>query len=304
MKLRLVQVQTTPYCNASCVFCPHKHSVVGSMKGFMDEELYESILEKISNYDENFKGRFCPYLMNEPLADKRLEDLVEISYKYLPNMELEVSTNGELLTKKRSEKLIDIITTYNKNPRTKIKISLHGINKEMTKYLMDIDAERVLQNIRDLLEYNNNRVRVVIFGLGYSRDDNIRYFNARQYRRFLNNKLGDLAKNIEIGYGSFHTRAGNVTIENWKFRPKVREIDKYHPFDCSRLHGMLHILYNGIVIPCCMDWNVEYPIANIKNYTVEEIFNLKKYKKFRDMATGKLDSPDDFICKRCDSPGG
>ena len=304
MKLRLIQVQTTPHCNAACVFCPHKHSIIGSMKGFMDKELYESILEKISNYDKDFKGRFCPYLMNEPFVDKRLEDLVELSYKYLPNMELEISTNGELLTKKRAEKLIDIITTHNKNPRTKIKISLHGINKEMIKHLMNINGEKIIQNLKNLIEYNNNRVRIVIFGLGYSRDDNIRYFNARQYKRFLYNELGEFAKNIEIKYGSFHTRAGNVTMENWKYRPKVREIDKNHPFDCSRLHGMLHILYDGSIIPCCMSWNLEYLIANIKDYTIEEIFNLDKYKKFIDMATGKLDSLDDFICKRCDSPGG
>ena len=115
--------------------------------------------------------------------------------------------------------------------------------------------------------------------------------------------LGDIkGKNVLIRSGVFHTRAGNVRLDEWKYKPKVREIDKAHPFNCGRLYGMLHILHDGTIIPCCMDWNIEHPLGNIKDYEIEEVFHLDTYKDFIEMMRGRKESPDNFICKRCDWP--
>ena len=215
--LKLVQVQTTPSCNAKCSFCPHKNSIMSKRSGLMPIKDYEDILDKIKRYDPDFSGRFCPYLMNEPFVDKRLEDLVELAYQKLPKMELEISTNAELLTPERSSKLVDIIRKYNRNVNTRIKISLHGISNDMIKDIMDINPDKAINNIKELIDYSNGDVNIIIWGLGESDDHSVRYFNGRKYIRFMAKNLGDIkGKNVLIRSGVFQTiplvRAATLTI--------------------------------------------------------------------------------------------
>ena len=308
MKLNLIQIQTASFCNARCIFCPYKNSWMIDNPGIMNLDTYINILEQISEIDGDFYGRFCPYLMNEPFMDKWLDRLIEIAYQYLPNMELEISTNAGVMKNDIMKRVVDIILKYNKNEKTKIKISHHGINKEMIEEIMKIPYEQTLRNIMDYLEYNNGRIKTVIAGLGVSKDNSISLFTKEEYLNYWNDiffkKNPKLSINTDIIYYPFHNRAGNVRMDDWRYAPKVREIDKNHPFDCSRLHGTVHILWNGDVLPCCMDYNHEYPLGNIHEKKIVDIFRDKPWKDFYAMARGRKESPDNFICKRCMSPGG
>lgn len=307
MKLRLIQIQTTSICNARCIFCPYGNSWMIDHVGVMDWGLYENILRQIKDIDPDFSGRFCPYLMNEPFTDKDLDKRIELAYKYLPNMELEISTNAGVMFPNRMKKVVDTILKYNKNPNTKIIISHHGVDKESLEYIMKIPYESTIRNIIEFLRYNNGRIPVTLKGLGVSMDENIGMFTEEEYNRYWNtifHKYNIPPNNITIMYSSFHNRAGNVKMNEWKYSPKIREIDKDHPFDCPRLHGMIHILFDGTVVSCCMDYLVEYPLGNVKEKSIVEIFKDKPWKDFYAMARGRKPSPDNFICKRCMSPGG
>jgi len=95
------------------------------------------------------------------------------------------------------------------------------------------------------------------------------------------------------------SRAGNV-------KAIVSPLRKNKIYGCNSIwaNEMLHILYNGDVVLCCMDWRRETVLGNVKNSSIEEIWNGERYKNFREFVTGITESPTNFICKRCEASVG
>ena len=62
----------------------------------MTEEVFERVLEELRRI--SFKGRFSPYLMNEPLLDKRLPALIARARAALPDIDIFISSNGDALS--------------------------------------------------------------------------------------------------------------------------------------------------------------------------------------------------------------
>ncbi|RLC81993.1 MAG: hypothetical protein DRI61_03105 [Chloroflexi bacterium] len=307
MHLNLVQIQTTSYCNARCDICPYKDSWMIKNPGVMSLKDYEDVLRKVSEADESFSGKVCPYLMNEPFTDKYLDKRIYLIYKYLPNAEVEISTNAELMKGSLMKRVIDTIKSHNKNPLTKIKVSLHGSSIDEISNLMHIDGNTAVKNTVEMLKYNDGNIPVVLVGLGQSRDEQIRLFNYRKLNRFWHRILEENnvnRRNVRILYYSFHNRAGNVEYSGWNYPKKIREIGPSNPFDCPRIHGRLHILWNLDVLLCCMDYNHEYCLGNLKDSSVEELLESEQCQTIYKMVRGEIESPEDFICKRCMSPGG
>ena len=98
-----IQIQTIQECNLRCGFCPN--SYLTQTKKKMPLEIYHKIIDELSTI--NYTGRVSPYLMNEPLLDDRLDELIAYSKKKLPKALLMISSNGTLLTKKRAEQLLN-----------------------------------------------------------------------------------------------------------------------------------------------------------------------------------------------------
>jgi len=76
-------------------------------------------------------------------------------------------------------------------------------------------------------------------------------------------------------------------------------------FYCERFDGWLHFLYSGEPVLCCMDYNRETCFCeSIKNKTIEELFSSSFFLDLIKKGIGMIESEEDFICKRCGSPGG
>ena len=169
---------------------------------------------------------------------------------------------------------------------------------------MGISLKQAAKNVRELVRYNNGDFPIRIWGLGYSSDGEYHHFNRGRYLRFWHKELIGLNfRNVLIQYGSFHTRAGNVKISGWEYNKNIRKIDRDHPFDCPRLHNSLHVLYDGTCVPCCMCYNREGQFGNLNYQSINEVFRTREWIDFYEKARGLKESSDDFICKRCDSPG-
>ena len=91
---RNIQIQTIFGCNLKCSFCPN--SYIEQKIKLMDKELFKKIINELSEL--NFKGRLSPYLMNEPLMDERLIDLISYSRTKLPSAKIRINSNGLLLS--------------------------------------------------------------------------------------------------------------------------------------------------------------------------------------------------------------
>ena len=306
--IKKVQIQTHSRCNADCLFCPYSESWHAKNHGRMSDELFERVLNELLPFSFGInRGNVCPYLMQEPLVDLKIFNQIEKIYDYFPNTLVEISTNGLALRDKVVTKLLEILTKR----RHEIWISHHGIDKETMEHIMKIDYDIATRNLINLLKRADGRLRIKLRGAGTSRSGQIRYFDSEQYIKHWNavfEREGINRKNIIIMPFTFHDRAGTIHRSDRNANINkvgiVRQIDAQHPFYCNRIDEWIHIMYDGTIRICCMDYHGEVELPNLSDMGLVEYIRSPAYKNLVDMVTGKVESPDDFICKRCISPGG
>tara|TARA_A100001515_G_scaffold141213_1_gene137923 strand:+ start:102 stop:1010 length:909 start_codon:yes stop_codon:yes gene_type:complete len=140
-----IQIQTIEFCNLKCDFCPNHYiiwdRIENKKKGIphntMTEENYVKIVENLSRL--GYKGRFSPYLMNEPLLDKdRLVKFIKIAREYLPDAFIQIDSNGTGLTKQLMGDMIDA-----------------GLNRiQLDDYFNDEYAERMINVMQHFVEHD------------------------------------------------------------------------------------------------------------------------------------------------------
>lgn len=306
--IKNIQVQTHSRCNANCVFCPYIESWHADNHGRMQNEVWKSILANLAPFKDGINtGKFCPYLMQEPLIDKTIFDKIEDIYQAFPQTCVEVSTNGAALT----EKVIDNLLAVMKDRRHDIWVSHHGINAETFFHIMQLDHQRAIEHISMLIKKAKGKYTIRLRGAGQSRDKSHTYFTQEEYRQYwdqMSRQHNISLKNIDIDAFTFHDRAGTLHREergaNQLNMGTVRQIDPKHRFHCTRLDEWLHFLYDGSLSLCCMDYHKEIKLPNIKDISLIDYFFSREYAELIDQVSGKVGCAPGHICTRCTSPGG
>jgi hypothetical protein len=238
--------------------------------------------------------------LNEPFTDERLEDRLQQVSEAFPHTYLEISTNMSLCDDDRAKKTLDVFSSH--PAQGEIWITHNGINKESFERLMGLNYEKTLRNIINLLQLNKGRVFIKIRGLGSSRDGKIRYFSPYEYLKYWEDVLFnchlDIRNIFPDAFGTFHNRAGNVRLPGWEYQKDFG----LHP-DCYRLKS-LHIDNECLAVGCCMDYEHEEVYGDLKKQTIDEIYNSEEYKTFYKKATGEIQIDENFLCRKCMSPGG
>jgi MoaA/NifB/PqqE/SkfB family radical SAM enzyme len=275
---RVVQIQTKSGCNAKCVFCPN--SLVGDSltHGEMDWHLFTKIADEITRHRVT---RISPYLMNEPLIDKNLGDKI----KYLADRKQEstvikINSNGSMLNGDMGEQLIE-------SGLDRINFSIHGIRKETYEAQMKgLKLEKVLENINNFLELKKRkntdkpRIRITMVktkAIEEELPEIMDYWGKRE---------------VKVNVRPLENRAQRE-IATQGINPY-----KWRPFSfCNRLFEQAYILYNGDVVLCCVDWERTTILGNLKEKTLEEIWNSPEYMDIRlRYLKGDLGG---LLCQRC-----
>jgi molybdenum cofactor biosynthesis enzyme MoaA len=307
--IRYVQIQTHSRCNADCVFCPYIESAHAASPGVMTDETWRRVIECLLPFAAGInQGKVCPYLMQEPLIDKTIFDKIADIYRAFPGTLVEVSTNGAALTDKTVDRLFEQFS----GRRHEIWVSHHGIDAATLQHVMKIDYAKATANLINLLKKSDGRFNIRIRGAGESRDGTRKYFTRKQYRRYWQEQFrrhGINTTNVDIDAFTFHDRAGSlhrVDRDACKLNfGKVREIGPGHsPFFCKRVTEWVHIMWDGSLRLCCMDYHHEVKLPSLKDMTLVDYFRSDAYAQLAAQVTGSIESPDNFICKRCISPGG
>jgi len=309
VQIRNVQIQTHSRCNADCVFCPYSESEHYENPGTMPDELWEKVLRDLTPFAEGInRGKVCPYLMQEPLIDKSIFEKIEQIYSVFPQTCVEISTNGAALTERVVARLIELF----RGRRHELWVSHHGIGAETLEHIMKINYKQAHANLINLLKTSEGQLKVKIRGAGESRDGKHRYFSREAYLDYWKQNFceyGINPRNIHVDAFTFHDRAGGLhrmDRDAYKLNiGKIRDIGPGHqPFHCQRIDEWIHIMHDGRIRICCMDYHGEVELPSLQDMTLVEYFESDAYRKLVGMVTGREESPEDFICKRCVSPGG
>lgn len=248
---RRIQIQTVSWCNRSCAFCPSGKFLVA--RAFMSLATYRRLMAQL--HDLNFDGRISPYLMNEPLLDKRLPTLIADARQRCPESWIAINTNGDAL----SEALINRLFDAGLNC---MDVNAYDHAAQYTAYVAL--AERVAAQRGDLT------LSTGYLDPTFNRTDlprNTKILHCRDMtdweRRF----------RAKLATPDLTNRSGNV--------PDSRRLAEPLPYGCERPFKQMYINYHGEAVLCCNDWRYEVVMGDTAVSTLPEIWNNARYRTYR-----------------------
>lgn len=276
-------IQTTSFCNASCVFCPNKEVKDLFPAKIMEMEIFHKIIDECGKH--NHIERIILYLNNEPLTDPHLVERINYAKEKVPWASVHILTNGSLLSDGLSDDLINSNLDW-------IGFSLHGVRKDTFEAAMGLDydstSRRVLRFIDKARKKRDIREFIMVTFLRH------KYLSFEEKAEAVKFWQNQGVERISYFDGPI-SRAGNV-----KNLPQVRH-KKIKGCDSIWANEMIHILENGDVVLCCMDWRREAILGNINYKTIKQIWDSGEYETARAQRDGMAYSREDFICMRCEA---
>ena len=274
----IIQIQTQSGCNADCQFCPNQSTAGKLPMGQMDEELFHRIIDEAVKFPVQ---RISPYLMNEPLADKRLPDLIRYITEHKNNItKTKINTNATFLSESMGERLIE-------SGLDRLHVSFHGIHKATYEESMGrLSWEKNLKNVNSFIELQrrlNAKKPQLKITMVHTKTIDKELAEIRQYW----NSRG-IAVNIHALENRASKRVENKALNTQSMR---------YLSDCDRLMRQAYILWNGDCALCCVDWYRTTIMGNVTERGLQSVWQNDKYLQFRHRyLAGQVEGT---ICEGC-----
>ena len=288
---KIVVLQTLNRCNCACSMCPYSYTVANEEKTSMSDSLYEKILDEVSK-EKEFETMIMAF-QNEPLLDNRIINFAKIFKDKMPNKNLELVTNGSLLTK-------DIIPDVYKY-FDMVHISLNAFNKETHRVVSNTENfDKIVANLKEVShnkEWADKTIlRFIRQKSNFTEKKKFKeYWNKRGFKVFgfdVNNRLSKVKSfDNEIKVPMF-----KKDLIKMKF---LKYLGKIIVPTCPIPFLAFYVKANGNVVQCFNDWSGENLLGNVTNNSIKSIFNSNKYLYVRKLLLeNKLDQS--VICDNCD----
>jgi len=258
-------------CNFKCNFCPCNNSdfLEKERHAMMDMELFHKILNDIEDFPEKLKV-INLYGFGEPLLNKNIFRMIkEIKERELCR-EVRCTTNGYLLSEEVNRKLVESGIDL-------IRISVEALTDKDYKEIcdVDIDFDKFVDNIRNLYEISrgtNTKVSVKIINAALSDESDANRF----YDIF--EPISDYAfiQNTTQSWAEFEA----CIPEDRYDAQNVGNADNKNKI-CSFALTHMTIHSNGSVGICCQDWKFGTEYGNVKENTLNELWNSKRLRSLR-----------------------
>ncbi len=103
--MSVVEISNSGVCNRKCSFCPRSDPNYKEVNDFISKELHHKIFYELSQL--NYSGMVIYSGYVEPLLDKKIYSSISEARKFLPNAQIEIITNGDVLNLERLKMLFD-----------------------------------------------------------------------------------------------------------------------------------------------------------------------------------------------------
>lgn len=251
-----VTIETFAKCNAACVFCPYPTLERQGTK--MPDAMIDRIIEELKDHPLPFI--VSPFKVNEPFLDKRLIPICRKINAELPKANIRLFSNGSALTERHIREVATLERVVH------LWISLNEHEPEAYRATMNLDFERTAANLDrlhdavTLREFPHEVVVSKVMGAGYPtpRDLAFREYVAARWPLF---KSFLIKRDSWLGF----------------IEPNDRPVPDA---PCGRWFE-LNIMATGKVSLCCMDGRGEYPIGDLNEQTLFEVYNGKAYRNQR-----------------------
>lgn len=268
-------IEPTNRCNLNCIMCPR-----GEMtrpQGFMDFELFKKIIDECEGKVEFIYLHF----FGEPLLHPRIIDF--INYAAGKGMTIALSTNATTLKANLAKDLLNskldllIISIDSTDPETYAKIRMGG------------DLENVLRNIDTFLDMQEKLKSTLNVSLQMIEMT----LNKNELKKGISR--WQLREGFNLTVKPLYNYANQVkNIQNLGNFPETDPVKKV----CMEPWRGLVIGWDGVVVPCCNDFNYKFPLGDVNVNTLNEIWNSEKMREMRKCQNGGSQKSND-LCKDC-----
>ena len=270
MRFAKVYIEISNLCNLSCRFCPGTKRP----KGRMDLERFSNILEKLKGYTEFVYF----HLMGEPLLHPDLPQFLDVAGKM--GFKVILTTNGTLL-ESRKELLLSSPAVH------KVNISLHAFEANDLSVPFEAYVDGCL-NYGKAAEGN----KLTVFRLWNSGgEDKQNGLLLQRLEAVFPKPWKDSRKGTQL--------APKVYLEpgekfDW---PDLNAPEEEGPYFCYGLRDQIGILWDGTVVPCCLDHEGDIPLGNILTQNLDEILQSDRAKAIYEGFSKRAAA--EPLCRRC-----
>jgi MoaA/NifB/PqqE/SkfB family radical SAM enzyme len=265
-----VHLETNALCNAACNFCPYPTLERRGAK--MPDALINKIIEDLHDIPQNLAFQLSPFKVNEPFLDTRLFSILAHINERLPNASLTLTTNATALTAKQLSRLSSV-----RNLRY-LWISMNDHREAEYEATMQLPYRRTIERLRMIHAAradNRLALRIVMSRVGDGSTADVEFVRWVQ-------------REFPLFEASVFQRGNWLSQVDTPTAPAPR-------LGCARWFE-LSITATGVVAHCCMDGAAKYPIGDVSNRHVLEVYNAPEYRRLRERTMFRQDAEP---CNRC-----
>lgn len=261
-----ISIETFHGCNARCVFCSIEKWK--RPQGMMSDNIFEIIMEQLSDWGPKHLKQTGLALCGEPLLDPRLTHrLKRCKAEKLPN--IGITTHGSLMTPEKTDSILEADPDY-------VVFSFDTLNKKAyEEHRRRLNHDTVLENILNFIKKRNqikSNVRIVIRHIDYKGDKS----EFEMYRHYFQDLLQEDLD--EIGYTKLHNAS---ILPSAKWPGNSMSEGDYGSTRCGAPFNRLTIQSSGDVVMCPNDFNAIYNLGNVAQDHMLNLFNCDSYREIR-----------------------
>ncbi len=243
-KLTSLIIEPTNTCNLRCTFCFVTEGM-NRKEGFMDFDLFKKIID-----DSPGLEHLCMHNWGEPLLNKDIFRMFDYAAQS-GVQHIVMNTNGTLLTDKMIDNIVD-------SPLTVIRFSIDG-SAETFKRIRGVDLDKIEKNILKLKEKKERRRPELGMGVVFTVEE-------------------ETEEDIDAYVTHWET-----IVDHVRMQPKLIQSPRQEvcPEPFGKDYGKLVVLWDGTVIPCCVDYNATLSLGNAWKDKVTDLWQGTEIEKLR-----------------------
>ena len=253
-----IDIEINSNCNYRCVFCPHGTGEMRNDLPMMGFEMAKRILDELvknGTYSIKLNWR------GEPALHPQLAEIVAYAKK-VGIKEVQINTNGCLYDEEKIRKLI-------LSGIDRVIFSLDATTEEVySKIRIGGDFNRVVNNIKTFSRIRKELNRTKPFLRVQMVRTEMNKHQVDDYRRIWKDIVDDI-------------RISDVTDRGQGDNLKVGDQISNGRVCCPQPWQRMMIACDGDVLMCCTDWFKKYPLGNINEKSLKEIWKSEKLNKVR-----------------------
>ncbi len=273
-------IETTNYCNAKCIMCPHT-SMKRSQKN-MDDKTFNKIITRLVAEKINPQA-FILNGFGEPLVDPKIIDRIKIIKNKFPSSKVKFYSNLNLASQKIIEGLI-------KSNLDEINISLNGYNRQNYQKVMKLDYLKTINNLKLLIKTkkeNNSQLKIRL-------SMTLVKHNEKSATKFIK-KWEKIVDSVSVN--KVHNYNNSVKDSSNKFKINFQKT----AFPCKYIWDTITFDVMGEIVLCCLDYESKYTFGQIETNPILKSFYSSKFETIRKKHLSS-NLKDIEICRHCYTP--